>query len=130
MLHTIHLYWSAVRCPGAGGMRIGQDELRRELGQYIASPYLRPVEEESLRRSEAVDLFSLFELPSFGKCLISDGQTAQAGEVLAEGELAVHVERVQDRIAIVLLDGWQYSCDLPSFWGLKAFFWKKVQKVE
>nr|GFD48057.1 hypothetical protein [Tanacetum cinerariifolium] len=67
------------------------------------APNLGPAQEEALVGREPVNLLTLLELLRLLESLVSDGETADVGEVLAHGQLAVYVHRIEGHEGIVLL---------------------------
>src|SRR5438552_16820468 len=84
-------------------MRVGVDSHSLGFRRDVLPPDLRPGEEKALFRREAIDEW---ETSFFRERLlqrsVSDRQTAEVGEILAKGQLPVHVEAVQHSVRIEL----------------------------
>src|SRR5439155_10065730 len=84
-------------------MRVGVDSHTLSLRRDVLPPDLRPGEEKALFRRETIDQWRTSFL---GECLlqggVSDRQTTEVGEILAKGQLSVHVEAVEDGVRIEL----------------------------
>src|SRR5688572_9449506 len=91
-----HVRNSAVDAPLTGRVRVGLSVHTADLVALIGTPHLAPAEEESLLRSEPVDLVLLLASQHVEQCHIGDPQTAVIRNVLTERQFAVQLQ-VADR---------------------------------
>src|SRR3954468_4196163 len=96
--------WS-VHPPLGRRMRIRAHQIPQELRPIELAPHLRPAEEEALLGSKSVDHRLRMRRQRALHRRISDCQTAEITDVLAQRELSLHVRRrIEHRVRVELLD--------------------------
>ena len=98
----VHVGERSISAEARERMRIGVGLQARSFGALIRSPDLRPAEEETLLRGEAVDFFARLPFQRFFVGGVGDGETAEIADAFAQHQLAILMQAGLDFVGVKL----------------------------
>src|SRR5260221_6506070 len=100
VVERLEVHQRADGADGAGRVGIGGKLLAQGILAHVGAPHLRPREEEALLGREPVDELFLLAGDRALERFVGEARAAEIGDVLAEGQLAVHFHPGQRLVAV------------------------------